>query len=95
MDSRVLALPRPGPPDGKAPNQIGHIWGLAGTMAAERSQTESGRRARTYLYASAFFGVIFLVVLGASLLFVMRTAAMACSGIAHLLLHPLRTVRHP
>jgi hypothetical protein len=95
MDRRIPALPRPDTSDGKTPTQIGHIWGLAGTMAAERSQTERGRRARTYLYASAFFGVIFLVVLGASLLLVIRTMAMACSGIAHLLLHPFRRVRHP
>jgi hypothetical protein len=94
MDSRMPALTRPDASEGRA--QISQqIWERASTMAAERSENERERTFRTYLYAAAFFGIIFLVVLGASLLFVMRTFAMVCSGIGHLMLRPFRAVRAP
>jgi len=93
MDSQIPVLPSPDASEERGPTQMGHIWGRASTMAAERSQTERERQLKTYLYASAYYAVIFLVVLGASLLFVMHTVAIVCSSIAHFVLHPFRAVR--
>jgi hypothetical protein len=90
MDSRIPALPRPESHEASAPRVGQHIWERASTIAADRSQTETGRSVRTYVYASGFIGVVFLVIVGASLLFVMHAVATACSSVARFVMHPFQ-----
>jgi hypothetical protein len=51
-----------------------NIWARASAMAADRSDTATGRHLRTYLYASVLFvvtaAVLVLALFGGSLLFV-------------------------